>query len=130
MASEASDESRSKAARRGREQSDAQAAKPVPPLERTRFGGSGRRHERPDDGYVPVSRSDLSKGPGPGAPVSEDGQRNVLAGEQRTGRRQCVVSDQKMLGQRIDVTQPSLQWRGGIDRTAASRSIGAGHHPL
>ncbi len=39
----------------------AQAAKPYPPLERSRFGGTERRH--PDDGEAPVSRSDLSKGP-------------------------------------------------------------------
>lgn len=42
----------------------AQAAQPHPPLERSRFGGSRRRHERPDDDDAPVSRSDLSKGPG------------------------------------------------------------------
>jgi choline/glycine/proline betaine transport protein len=34
-----------------------------PPLERTRFGGTGRRPPRPDDDDAPVSRSDLSKGP-------------------------------------------------------------------
>lgn len=38
------------------------APQPRPPLERSRFGGSERRHERPDD-EAPVSRSDLSKGP-------------------------------------------------------------------
>ena len=39
--------------------------RPGPPrtLERSRFGGTGRRHERPDDAEAPVSRSDLSKGP-------------------------------------------------------------------
>ncbi|WBY02703.1 choline BCCT transporter BetT [Ramlibacter tataouinensis] len=33
------------------------------PLERSRFGGTQRRHERPADDDTPVSRSDLSKGP-------------------------------------------------------------------
>lgn len=45
---------------------DARAASAAPPrpapLERSRFGGSERRHERLDDD-APVSRSDLSKGP-------------------------------------------------------------------
>ncbi|MBD7978305.1 choline BCCT transporter BetT [Serpens gallinarum] len=41
----------------------AQAAKPHPPLERSKFGGTPRRHERPDEDDTPVSRSDLSKGP-------------------------------------------------------------------
>jgi choline/glycine/proline betaine transport protein len=41
----------------------AQAAKSYPPLERSRFGGTERRHGRPVDGDTPVSRSDLSKGP-------------------------------------------------------------------
>lgn len=36
-------------------------AKVPPPLERSRFGGTQRRPERPDE--APVSRSDLSKGP-------------------------------------------------------------------
>src|SRR5690606_31239892 len=41
-----------------------QPTKPPPPLERSRFGGSERRHEHPvDDDDAPVSRSDLSKGP-------------------------------------------------------------------
>ncbi len=39
------------------------AGKSPPPLERSRFGGTGRRHERPADDDAPVSRSDLSKGP-------------------------------------------------------------------
>ena len=38
-------------------------AKPPPQLERSRFGGTARRHEHPDDDDTPVSRSDLSKGP-------------------------------------------------------------------
>ncbi|WP_353151916.1 choline BCCT transporter BetT [Pollutimonas bauzanensis] len=42
---------------------DAQPTKPPPPLERSRFGGSERRHEHPVDDDAPVSRSDLSKGP-------------------------------------------------------------------
>ncbi|WP_193510338.1 choline BCCT transporter BetT [Cryobacterium sp. BB736] len=37
--------------------------KPVPPLERSKFGGTERRHERPVEAEAPVSRSDLSKGP-------------------------------------------------------------------
>ncbi|GGK15384.1 choline BCCT transporter BetT [Luteimonas terricola] len=41
----------------------AQGANPPPPLERSRFGGTGRRHERASDDDAPVSRSDLSKGP-------------------------------------------------------------------
>jgi choline/glycine/proline betaine transport protein len=49
-------------------QPDAQAPNPragnsPPPLERSRFGGTERRPERPDDDDAPVSRSDLSKGP-------------------------------------------------------------------
>ena len=41
-----------------------QTTKTLPPLERSRFGGTQRRHERPaDDDDAPVSRSDLSKGP-------------------------------------------------------------------
>ena len=36
---------------------------PPPPLERSRFGGTGRRPGRPADDEAPVSRSDLSKGP-------------------------------------------------------------------
>ncbi|MFJ7566196.1 choline BCCT transporter BetT [Herminiimonas sp. NPDC097707] len=40
----------------------ARTVKPHPPLERSRFGGTERRHERPIDD-APVSRSDLSKGP-------------------------------------------------------------------
>jgi hypothetical protein len=39
----------------------ARTVKPHPPLERSRFGGTERRHERPIDD-APVSRSDLSKG--------------------------------------------------------------------
>ncbi|MEN1961125.1 choline BCCT transporter BetT [Luteimonas sp. MJ246] len=39
-----------------------QPAQRLPTLERTRFGGSGRRPDRHDDD-APVSRSDLSKGP-------------------------------------------------------------------
>lgn len=40
-----------------------QASKTPPVLERSRFGGTQRRPERPDDDDAPVSRSDLSKGP-------------------------------------------------------------------
>jgi len=41
----------------------AQTAKSHPPLERSRFGGTQRRHERHDEDDAPVSREDLSKGP-------------------------------------------------------------------
>lgn len=41
-----------------------QTTKTLPPLERSRFGGTQSRHERlADDDDAPVSRSDLSKGP-------------------------------------------------------------------
>ena len=36
---------------------------PIPPIERSKFGGSERRPSRPIEDDVPVSRSDLSKGP-------------------------------------------------------------------
>ncbi|MGO4410589.1 MULTISPECIES: choline BCCT transporter BetT [unclassified Brevundimonas] len=52
----------------------ATAAKPPPPLERSRFGGTGRRHEAHIDDDAPVSRSDLSKGP---AELVEDRQAHV-----------------------------------------------------
>ena len=39
------------------------AGKSYPPLERSRFGGTERRHEWHEDDDVPVSREDLSKGP-------------------------------------------------------------------
>ncbi|KMM85271.1 choline/glycine/proline betaine transport protein [Pseudomonas taetrolens] len=43
---------------------DGQQTVKIPaPLERSRFGGTQRRHERPDEDDAPVSRSDLSKGP-------------------------------------------------------------------
>ncbi len=42
---------------------ETQAAKSPPPLERSRFGGTQHRHPRAEDDEVPVSRSDLSKGP-------------------------------------------------------------------
>ena len=42
---------------------NANPPQPTPPLERSRFGGTNRPHERHVDGDVPVSRSDLSKGP-------------------------------------------------------------------
>ncbi len=44
-------------------QPSAQGAKSPPPLERSKFGGTQRRHGRPDEDETPVSRSDLSKGP-------------------------------------------------------------------
>jgi choline/glycine/proline betaine transport protein len=42
---------------------NAPVPKPIPPIERSRFGGSERKQERPLEDDVPVSRSDLSKGP-------------------------------------------------------------------
>lgn len=53
---------------------DLAAPKPPPPLERSRFGGTGRRHETHIDDDAPVSRSDLSKGP---AELGEDRQAHV-----------------------------------------------------
>ncbi len=38
-------------------------AQQPPPLERSRFGGTGRRQERSSGDSTPVSRSDLSRGP-------------------------------------------------------------------
>lgn len=38
-------------------------SKPPQPLERSRFGGTGRRHERSLEDDAPVSRSELSRGP-------------------------------------------------------------------
>ncbi|HRO61421.1 MAG TPA: BCCT family transporter [Burkholderiaceae bacterium] len=63
MPVEPSDDVRSEAARPRKQAPDVLAATPHPPLERSRFGGTERRHERPDDDDAPVSRSDLSKGP-------------------------------------------------------------------
>ncbi|VVN00315.1 choline BCCT transporter BetT [Pseudomonas fluorescens] len=64
MPVEPSDNERSEAAQPSLQAPNAQAAKSPPPLERSRFGGTERRHERPaDDDDAPVSRSDLSKGP-------------------------------------------------------------------
>ncbi len=40
-----------------------EGAKSYPPLQRSRFGGTERRFKHGSDGDVPVSRSDLSKGP-------------------------------------------------------------------
>jgi choline/glycine/proline betaine transport protein len=54
MPIEASDDEHPEAAR---------PAKSHAPLERSRFGGTQRRHERPPDDDAPVSRDDLSKGP-------------------------------------------------------------------
>ena len=57
------DDERSEPAQPSAQTPKAQAAKSPPPLERSKFGGTQRRHERPDDDDTPVSRSDLSKGP-------------------------------------------------------------------
>ncbi|VVN69163.1 choline BCCT transporter BetT [Pseudomonas fluorescens] len=58
MPIEPSDNERSETAQPGM-----QAPNAPPPLERSRFGGTERRHERAADDDAPVSRSDLSKGP-------------------------------------------------------------------
>ncbi len=62
MPMESPDENRPEAAQPGMQAPNAQTAKSPPPFERSRFGGTQRRHERTDDD-APVSRSDLSKGP-------------------------------------------------------------------
>ncbi|HEX3160931.1 MAG TPA: BCCT family transporter, partial [Gemmatimonadaceae bacterium] len=62
MSIEPSDDERSGTAQPNMQAPTAQAAKPHPPLERSRFGGTQRRPERPVDDDTPVSRSDLSKG--------------------------------------------------------------------
>lgn len=63
MSREPSDNPRSDAVPPGQPAPDAPAGKWHPPLERSRFGGSARRPERPAEDEPPVSRSDLSKGP-------------------------------------------------------------------
>jgi choline/glycine/proline betaine transport protein len=57
------DDERSKAADPSTPSPKPQTPKSPPRLERTRFGGTERRHERADEDEAPVSRSDLSKGP-------------------------------------------------------------------
>ncbi|MGB6056244.1 MAG: choline BCCT transporter BetT [Burkholderiaceae bacterium] len=63
MPIEPSGDERSEAAQPGTQASNAQTGNWHPPLERSRFGGTQRRHEQSFDGDTPVSRSDLSKGP-------------------------------------------------------------------
>ncbi|NMM77649.1 choline BCCT transporter BetT [Acidovorax sp. SRB_24] len=63
MPIEPSSDERSEAAQPRAQAPNTQAAKSLAPLERSRFGGTQRRHGRPDDDDAPVSRSDLSKGP-------------------------------------------------------------------
>ena len=62
MSIEPSDDERSETAQSSTQAPTAQAATRHPPLERSRFGGTQRRPERPVDDDAPVSRSDLSKG--------------------------------------------------------------------
>ena len=62
MPIEPSDDKRSEAGQQRMHSPNEQAGKWHPPLERSRFGGTERRHERPVDDDAPVSRSDLSKG--------------------------------------------------------------------
>ncbi len=63
MPTEPSDAERSDTAAPSMQTPSVPAAKSLPPLERSRFGGTQRRPERPVDDDAPVSRSDLSKGP-------------------------------------------------------------------
>jgi choline/glycine/proline betaine transport protein len=58
-----SDDERSEAATPSIQAPNAQVAKPHPPFERRRFGGTESRHKHLFDDDAPVSRSDLSKGP-------------------------------------------------------------------
>jgi choline/glycine/proline betaine transport protein len=58
MSVDPSDDERNGAARE-----NAPVPQVTPPLERSRFGGTERRRERPIQSEAPVSRSDLSKGP-------------------------------------------------------------------
>ena len=64
MPDEPSSDDRSDAAPPSMQRLGAQGAKPLPPLERSRFGGTERRHGREADEDAPVSRNDLSRGPG------------------------------------------------------------------
>jgi choline/glycine/proline betaine transport protein len=57
------DDERPESAPPSQQAPSAQPAKSHPPLERSKFGGTPRRPERPDEDDTPVSRSDLSKGP-------------------------------------------------------------------
>lgn len=64
MRIEPPDDDFSSAAKPGSPAPNEQAVKPPAPIERSRFGGSQRRHGHDDDDDdAPVSRSDLSKGP-------------------------------------------------------------------
>jgi choline/glycine/proline betaine transport protein len=58
MSADPSDDERNEAA-----QENAKVPPATPPLERSRFGGTERRRERPVESEAPVSRNDLSKGP-------------------------------------------------------------------
>ncbi|MGO4689173.1 choline BCCT transporter BetT [Glaciibacter sp. 2TAF33] len=58
MSADPSDEERDGAA-----QENPHVPHTTPPLERTRFGGTERRRDRPVESEAPVSRNDLSKGP-------------------------------------------------------------------
>lgn len=62
MAIEPSDDNLSDTAQSKPPAPHEKTSKPHPPLERSRFGGTQPKHQRHDDD-VPVSRSDLSKGP-------------------------------------------------------------------
>ncbi|WP_081724290.1 choline BCCT transporter BetT [Advenella kashmirensis] len=61
VSGESSEGDRANTVQTANQASDSQA-RVSPPLERTRFGGTNRRHDREDDD-TPVSRNDLSKGP-------------------------------------------------------------------
>ncbi len=71
MPIEPSDDERSAATQPTIQTPKTQPLKSPPPLERSRFGGTQRRHEDDD---APVSRSDLSKGP---QEVIEDRQAHI-----------------------------------------------------
>lgn len=74
MSEDAADDDPRPAPRPSDPAQNAAAPQPPPPLERSRFGGTGRRHEAHIDDDAPVSRSDLSKGP---AELVEDRQAHV-----------------------------------------------------
>ena len=63
MPVEPPDDARSESPVPGRQGPAELPPKLPPPLERSRFGGTQRRIDRPADDDAPVSRSDLSKGP-------------------------------------------------------------------
>lgn len=63
MSNDSTDNEGPKSPQAGEQTPKTPSGKPLPPLERSRFGGTQRRHGRTDEDATPVSRSDLSKGP-------------------------------------------------------------------